>query len=70
VKGFLICICILGFVVSGPALMASDDEIVDCCIKPCSCLGSKAGKSECKKIRRSECKRLGGEAVMDCALCD
>ncbi|HMK37570.1 MAG TPA: hypothetical protein VK463_21035 [Desulfomonilaceae bacterium] len=70
VKRFLVALSVMASLTIGPVTLAQDYEIVNCCIKPCSCLGSKAGKPECKKISRSECKRLGGEVVVDCILCD
>lgn len=70
VKRVFLALTLMVFLLSGLSSIAEDQEMVTCCIKPCSCLGSKAGKPECKEMRRSECKRLGGEPVADCLMCD
>ncbi len=69
-KILFVALSLMVLLVTGPITVAQEHEIVHCCIKPCSCRGSSAGPPECKQISRSECKRLGGEAVADCMLCD
>jgi hypothetical protein len=46
-----------------------DTEMIDCCIKPCSCLPPESRKPSCRQMRADECKRLGGEKVADCMMC-
>lgn len=61
--------CLAGLVFTAPVTVAFDQDEIDCCIKPCSCLPAEKRKPTCSKKTRGECKRLGGEEVVDCILC-
>jgi hypothetical protein len=69
-----ITLLLLGFLVAPVSANAPDStygtEVIDCCIKPCSCLPPESRKPSCKPMRADECKRLGGERVVDCMLCN
>ncbi|AFM26468.1 hypothetical protein [Desulfomonile tiedjei] len=53
---------------TSPVAISQDQEIVNCCIRPCSCLPN--AKPQCVKITKEECERKRGEVVADCMLCD
>jgi hypothetical protein len=62
-------ICLSVFLFSAPITVAFDQDIVDCCLKPCSCLPEEKRKPSCSKQTIAECKRMGGEVVSDCVMC-
>ncbi len=65
----MVFVFVLSIAVAAPISEAQEFEMVDCCFRPCSCLGSKAGPPTCKKLSRRDCKDQGGEEVSDCLLC-
>ena len=50
-----------------PVSVLPDDDMVFCCIRPCTCLPNAQPK--CEKKPRYECEREKGEIVSDCMLC-
>ncbi len=51
-----------------PGAVSSDDDMVYCCKRPCTC--QPKAKPTCTKVSRLECEREKGEVVADCMLCD
>ncbi|MBI5250149.1 MAG: hypothetical protein HY912_11705 [Desulfomonile tiedjei] len=63
----ILIIVTLGLVMV-PAAVLPEDDMVFCCIRPCTCLPD--AKPKCVKKSRIECEREKGEVVADCMLCD
>jgi hypothetical protein len=55
-------------IISVPVSVLPEDDMVFCCIRPCTCLPN--AKPSCVKKSRAECEREKGEIVPDCVLCD
>jgi hypothetical protein len=55
-------------IITIPVSVLPEDDMVFCCIRPCTCLPNK--KPTCERKSRIECQQEKGEVVADCMLCD